>query len=204
MGDFFVDHRNDDHINIKELRSVEYAIRCFGQHHARGHTLRLQVDSTAVYYMSKKWKARQAHHLSIVLKIWKLCSKWDIKLLLQWLPSKENALPDKMSRLRRLPSEVMLHPSLFKELNYKMNLKPQVDLFASSSSTQLHTYVARFPDPHSTATNALTTSLTCWTVAWAHPPWAVIDEFLARLHHYPLLTVMMVVPFWESASWWGP
>ena len=38
--------------------------------------------------------------------------------------------------------------------------------------------------------------------AYAQPPWKIIHAFLNRLSQFPLLKVLIVVPFWRAAPWW--
>ena len=90
--------------------------------------------------------------------------------------------------------------SKFKIFSPFINLK--TDLFASPGNKKFDQFVSRWPHWQATAVDALQCPLENLGDLYANPPWSVIQKFLARLRLFPQVKVLMVVPFWVSATWW--
>ena len=85
-------------------------------------------------------------------------------------------------------------------LSVKMG-KPLVDLFASTVSHQLPTYVAWRRDPYSVATNAF--SIT-WNKEfyYAFPPFCLIIQVLNKIEKDKTKKLILIPPCWQTQLWY--
>ena len=63
-------------------------------------------------------------------------------------------------------------------------------------------FVSRWPHWEAVAVDALQCPLDNLGDLYANPPWSVIEKFLPRLKQFPNAKVLMVLPYWDSATWW--
>ena len=134
---------------------------------------------------------------------WHWLMEKNITLQVKWVPS-EKCLADPLSRWSQDRGDYSLDPGLFQYLQKTFSpfLRLQTDVFASPGNKKLDQFVSRWPHWQASAVDALQCPLDNLGGLYANPPWNVIQKFLGRLRLFPQTQVLMVVPFWDSASWW--
>ena len=131
----------------------------------------------------------------------KWAEKIDLTLTTGFIPGKNNAIADALSRSNQvLPSEWTLHHEVCSRLWSLWGL-PVVDLFATRENYRIQAFVSPLPDPMAVATDALTFPWEGLHV-YAFPPYSMIRLVLNRLFLSPGTRMTLVVPFWPSKEWW--
>jgi hypothetical protein len=206
-GDFFDRTEAEQHINTKELKAVLLGLKSYvakwpphreGPHQA----IRINTDSSVVYWQLVKWRARQPHHRALLQKIWKFVEQHKLVILPNWLPSEENVLADMESRKKYDSSDYTLRMKYFEEIITFHQLAPEVDLFSTKRSRRCKKFISFKPQPGAHQVDALKADLSLYKVGWANPPWTLIHQFLNKLKQFPNLKVICVAPHWVSRGWW--
>ena len=84
---------------------------------------------------------------SIALEIRKWCISKNIRVSVEHIPGKYNIAADKESREINTTCEWMLNPILLHRELDKLQVGPNIDMFASRLNAQFATYIAYRPDP---------------------------------------------------------
>ena len=105
-------------------------------------------------------------------------------------------------------SDWKLNPVIFNVLNSQFG-PFCIDLFASSTNSQLPRYVTRFPDNGAYATDAFSFDWSFLTVGggvlYANPPWCELSRVLAHFSRStiePQCQLVLIAPVWTDAEWW--
>ena len=187
------------HINKKELLAAINSVKSLSK---KGETVSLTVDNQVVYYYLAKGGKKDPFNI-ILQPFFKWLMQKEITLQVHWVPSAQ-CLADPISRWSQDRGDYALNPHLFNYIQsfFTPYINLQTDLFASPGNTKLPQFVSRWPHWQAKAVNALQCSLEGMGGLYANPPWSVITEFLPRLKMYPNVQVLMVLPYWDSATWW--
>ena len=105
------------------------------------------------------------------------------------------------SRRNQRESEWMLNPTILKDAIRKLDLQPEIDLFASRINAQFPKYASFRPDPHAFAIDAFTLQ---WTdlKLYAFPPFSVIASVLSKIQREKAVGIC-VLPNWPTQSWYA-
>ena len=122
-----------------------------------------------------------------------------ITLNAEWVPREENALADKLSKLIIL-DEAMLSRAFFLRLELQFGTHP-VDFFSSGTNNQCGRFYSLHWCRETARFNAFAFDRSGES-AWVHCPFRLIRRALRNLKHDGGATTMLV-PQWESATWWG-
>ena len=95
-------------------------------------------------------------------------------------------------------AEWMLNPAVFQRLT-KVYFVPEVDLFASRLSCQIHPFASWKLEPGAWAIDSFSIS---WTALqfYAFPPFSILGRVLAKVQHVGA-TGMLVTPLWSTQPW---
>ena len=77
----------------------------------------------------------------------------------------------------------------------------EIYLFASRINNQLPLYVARSPDPESTATDAFLQNWNQWTV-FIHSPIVLLPKILLKIRRQDQTTGLAIAPTWSGQPWY--
>ena len=97
-------------------------------------------------------------------------------------------------------SERMLSPQIFQKV-CQIRVYPELDLFASSLSHQIATYVAWKPDPHSHKIDAFQQSPTP-KFLYAYPPFCMISTVLNKALKDYVSKLILITPVWTTQVWY--
>ena len=95
--------------------------------------------------------------------------------------AKANIEADEESRRENQDTEWMLNPDILSDAMDRLDVKPEIDLFASRLNHQFPRYISYKPDPDAEAVNAFTMS---WSdvIFCAFPPFCIIPSVLQKNH----------------------
>ena len=199
IGDQWSPSERTQHINVLELVAVELALKTFFREQTPV-SVHLQIDNTtALSYLVKMGGTRSITLNMITKRIWKFLSSKSITLTASWIPSDQNVIPDKRSRLRPNSSELLLSEKVFLKIVKKFGT-PSVDLFASRSMHKIDNYMSLSPDPECSAVDAMSQS---WegTFPFMFPPFCLIGRVLKKLKRHQVEKAILVAPMWAGQTW---
>ena len=194
---FWRSHQQHEHITLKELRAVRYAVESFMPELAN-HIVQLHEDNQAVVAILMSGTSRSPQLMRELRKLFDICGLRNITLRPQYIRSHLNVLADRLSRLRD-HDDWKLNPRIFQEAATRWGT-PEVDRFATANNAQCRRFNSRWGDPQSEARDAFTQ---VWAGAhsWLNPPWGCIGRVLAKVRCEGA-EATIVVPFWSSQTWY--
>jgi hypothetical protein len=122
-----------------------------------------------------------------------------VTLSVEWVPREQNTLADELSKLI-IPDDWMLARSFFRWLEDRWGIHA-VDLFASDANNQC----GRFYSLHwCRGTAGVNAFAYFWggELVWVNCPYRLLGRVWRKLKHDGA-TATVLVPLWESATWWG-
>ena len=188
----------DPHINLLEIRAAREALALADP----GDCVRLHVDSrTACSYIRRQGGTRSSLLSREACLLWREALSRNLTILSPvWISTKENCLADFLSRNNLEQWEFRLSHATFLFILDKFNLRPTLDVFASSQTKLLDRYMSLFPDTAAVARDAL---INKWDpVSWVFPPVPLIMKSLQKIQEEEL-EVIMIVPLWPTSIWWS-
>ncbi|KAK3281427.1 hypothetical protein CYMTET_10777 [Cymbomonas tetramitiformis] len=208
--------RASSQINYLELFSVFSALNLWG-HLLQGLTVVLITDNTPTKGMLEKWRCTPDFRL-LLRRIFKQCVQFDIRLVVEWVPSKQNHFADALSR-----KEMRLFFELHKEWKAESLWRKDKDdwkLFAEVFENLDRRFGPFSVDTCCDAFGANRQTLVCWMVkqdctkqdwaghtAWCNPPFSrilsILLHFLACKRRQNVGTsACFVIPVWPTADFY--
>lgn len=159
--------------------------------------VRLFTDNLAVHYV---WLSGSKKKIiqDVVKRIFEFCHERSIQLWIEWIPRKDNALADALSKLHDR-DDWMLNSKYFRILD-KLWGPHTFDRFASATNKQCGQFNSRFWCPGSAGVNALAYD---WVGEnnWVNPPFALIGKVLLHMKSCKAVGTL-IVPWWPKREWW--
>ena len=187
-------------INYLEMLAVLFALQSFSDKVSAKH-IKLMVDNTtAVATINQMGTCHSNLNNKLVQKIWEWCILHRVWLTVAHIPGKSNTEADRESRLTRKETEWCLDRSIYSAVIQKLDVTPDIDLFASRLNHQLKPYIAYRPDPGALAVNAFHISWKEYTF-YAFPPFCIIQRVLQKIN-IDQATGIIIVPNWPTQTWW--
>lgn len=187
------------HINFLELEAVRRALLEF-RLLIRDQDVLVHGDNTTCLAYLRHQGGTNSRSLSLLAEeilLW--CQTNQVRMSVQFVPGKLNALADILSRGDQvLPTEWTIAHNVLQRLWARWD-RPLIDLFATRFSARLPRYVSPFRDTNAFHVDAFTLS---WRLldAYAYPPTSLIPRVLAKyLQERPRL--ILVAPYWPTAPW---
>ena len=164
-------------INYLEMLAVLFALQSFSNKVSAKH-IKLMVDNTiAVATINQMGTCHSNLNNKMVQQIWEWCILHGVWQTVAHIPGKSNTEANRESRLSRKETERCLDRSIYSAFIQKLDVIPDIDLFASRLNHQLKPYIAYRPDPGALAVNAFHISLKEYTF-YASPPFCIIQRVL--------------------------
>lgn len=195
---FWNDMERNFHINLLELQSSFFGLKCFASH-LKNCNILLRIDNTtAIAYINRMGGIQFMKLSSLAKKIWEWCEIRNVWIFASYISSEENNHADFESRRLEPETEFELSNEAFKILCKKLG-RPEIDLFATRINFKCKKYISWFKDPGSWAVDAFTV---CWKpfFFYAFPPFAIILKVLQKIS-MERSTGIVVVPYWTTQPW---
>lgn len=195
---FWNEEEKTHHINFLELKSILYGLQCFAKNYTTCNILIRTDNTTALSYINRMGSIQFPLLNNLTREIWKWCEQRDIWLYASYIPSKDNYVADKQSRIQPSETEWELNPKYYQKI-LQLFKTPEIDLFATSLNKKCSIYISWKPDPHAITTNAFST---CWSnyFFYAFPPFALILRVLNKIIADKAEGIVLV-PNWEGQPW---
>ena len=188
------------HINYLEMLAAYFALKAFTTDIAHKH-VKLMVDNTTVVTCINNMGTSHSIDINKLTKTISLfCIDNNIWLTTAHIAGKYNTEADFESRKDRKETEWSLKRDIFLEAIKIMNIKPNMDLFASRLNYKIRPYASFTPDPEASVINAFSISWEKYTF-YAFPPFCLILRTLQKIWH-DKATGIIIVPCWPTQPWW--
>lgn len=142
---------------------------------------------------------RYRYYNKIARDIWQWAEDYSHWLAASYIPSRENVIADRLSRLMNPDAKWVLSPNIFTMIVKKYG-EPEVDLFASRVNKKCECYVCRFPDAKAWQIEAFTFPWTQYFF-YAFPSCNLILRTLEKIGNERAKSII-VVPNWKNQSWY--
>ncbi|PFX34812.1 hypothetical protein AWC38_SpisGene325 [Stylophora pistillata] len=156
-------------------------------------------NTTAVATINQMGTCHSNLNNKLVQQIWEWCILHEVWLTIAHIPGKTNAEADRESRLSGKETEWCLDRSIYNAVIQKLDVIPDIDLFASRLNHQLKPYIAYRPDPGALAVNAFNISWKEYTF-YAFPLFSIIQRVLQKIN-IDQATGIIMVPNWPTQTW---
>ena len=187
-------------INYLEILAVLFALQSFSDKVSAKHIKLMVHNTTAVATINQMGTCHSNLNNKLVQQIWEWCILHEVWLTIAHIPGKTNAEADRESRLSGKETEWCLDRSIYNAVIQKLDVIPDIDLFASRLNHQLKPYIAYRPDPGALAVNAFHIS---WKedTSYAFPPFCIIQRVLQKIN-IDQATGIIIIPNWPTQTWW--
>lgn len=181
---------------FRELLAVKYVLQALKNYIAH-RSIRIHVDNFASSRILTVGSAK-THLQQLAMDIFKFALSHDIRILTQWVPRELNTVADYYSKINDT-DDFSIDNYSFSILNTKYG-PYTFDRFADNSNTKVSRFNSKYHCPNSSGVDAFTEN---WGYEnnWICPPISLIG---AVFRHMKLCKARgtIVVPVWESASFW--
>ena len=188
------------HINVLELMAAYYTLASLGGDLRNVH-IRMMIDNTTAVAYVNGMGGRKPLCNKITRKIWDWCLERNIWLSAAYLPSEENVVADKMSRISHHNSEWSLNGEIFNRITSIFG-KPEIDLFASRLNYKCDRYVAWQPDPFAEAVDAFSLNWGNMGLIYIFPPFCLMSRVLQKID-LEKADAIVIAPLWTTQPWWS-
>ena len=166
----------EDHINIKELRTVLLALKSCSKKLNKVVIKIFSDNRSTVLWIKKESSSRSIKAREIIYELLKMKYKNDLILRPIYVKGKENAVADGLSRSLQFNAELAITQVCFDKLCRLASCLPEIDLFADSENRKCSKFFSASPAPNSTGIDALSQNWDAFRCAYAFPP----DHLLNR------------------------
>lgn len=188
------------HINLLELKAAFLGLQVFAAQRNSIHIL-LRIDNTtAIAYLNKRGGTHSQQLSDLAIQVLEWCISRNITLRAEHIPGRENEEADKESRRGADPSDWMIQPAIFQEINMRWG-PLDVDLFAARHNAQLHRFFSYRLDPMAEAVDALNQRWTRMT-PYAFPPFILMGRVLRKIQTDRVRYAVVIAPVWPNQHWY--
>ena len=200
----FVESDMNRSINSKELLAILFSLKCHVEEFKNKTTMVFTDNRTALSCLQKKGSQNYFRDV-ITQKIFKLCYRYNIVIIPNFIPGKNNKKADFKSRKYRNPRvEWSLDIQSIQFIRKKLpECKWDIDLFASHLNKKHSVYVSWHKDPEAHFVNAFNLDWSQFKCPFLHPPFSQIHKCLNKIINDKVTNAVMIVPFWATKVWYS-
>ena len=193
------------HINQKELLAILRALENLPKEIKDSHISIQNDNQTTVSTLRKLGSCRSAIRQKITAQILQILTKINCTFEVHHIPGVKNVLADFLSRHPHLlPSEAQISKNAFFKMIGLLQLKPEIDLFATRFNRKLGTYHSSIPDKEAETINTFTSNWGNYKTLYAFPPPSLIHKVLFKWNKEKQGTMILVAPDWPTQTWYSP
>ena len=163
--------------------------------------VKVLVDNTTVQNTLNKMGTSHSPSLNSLIKtIWDWCITNEVWITVAHIPGKANVDADSESRKSRRTTEWCLDKNLFHSACAKLNIRPNINFFASRINYQIKPYISYSSDQEAIAINAFHHSWQGYQF-YAFPPFCLISQVLQKIQKEKS-EGLVIIPKTPTQSWW--
>jgi len=191
-------------VMFQEMYAILFGIQSF-QEDLMNSNLFIAVDNQAAFFALLSGYSSTAQVQEYITKIYHLLKIHNIRLNIEWIPSKINASADHFSRLWVADLEWQIEQGKFNDflewcLNVGLEL-PTIDAFANASNTKLPQFCSRFQDTGALGDFFIVAQQLSQQCLYLNPPFALIGKVFQHCQLFKLRG-WFLLPTWPAKSWW--
>jgi len=190
------------HTNILEIKAAFFTLKSFVDKLSNKH-IRINIDNTTAVSSINHMGTSHSHLCNqAATELWIWCIENNIWVSAAHIAGKDNIEADSESRKQTdMSKEWMLNSTLLKQALAKLNVAPNIDLFATRLNSQCEKFVSYRPEPGALAIDAFTLN---WQNInfYAFPPFSVVSAVLQKLQEDKASGVV-VLPNWPTQVWFS-
>jgi hypothetical protein len=190
-----------NHINYLELLAVYLSLKSFVNFVTGKHVKVLIDNITALSDINHMGTSKSVARNELVKTIWLWCKEHSVWLTAVHIPGCDNVDADEQSRNSSTTTEWTLDSTIFNRAISKLNVNPNIDLFASRLNFRIKPFVSYKPDPEALAIDAFHMSWKPY-LAYCFPPFCLITRILQKVVEEKV-TIAAVLPKWPTQIWWS-
>lgn len=193
------------HINQKELLAVLRALEKMPQEIQNIHLQINNDNTTAISTLNKMGSHRSAIRQQITSQILQELTKRNCTYEAHHIPGSKVVLADFLSREEHLlPTEIQISESAFHNLTKNLNIKPQIDIFATRFNTKTTNYHSSIQDGQAEHINTFTSKWSNYKIIYAFPPPNLIHKILYKWKKEKKGIMLLIAPDWPTQAWYSP
>jgi hypothetical protein len=191
-------HLQRRHINFKELLVIRYLLETCGEA-LKNQIVSLGIDNMVALSYINKLGGKIGKLASLADQIFGLMRKHRISIQGYYIPSEENVVADRLSRMRQTTAEWKLNPKAFKMVSDRWG-PHSIDLFATRENRQIKRFASWKLQPGASWTDSMVHP---WTGenAYANPPPNLLSKILAKVKDEKVKGMTLIAPLWWSRTW---
>ena len=189
-----------EHINIKELRSVFNVINNHLGKFANSVVRVFSDNKATVTWLNKGTSARSEGARSILSILTEMSYTHSIKIAASYIKGSQNLLADSLSRSTEYHPELTLKQKTFDNLCRVLDFQPDVDVCATSDNHKCKSYFSATEDDNAAGHNVLTTSWNKFKFPYAFPPSHLVNKIIYKFFNSTCNRLLLLVP--RSKSKW--
>ena len=184
------------HINVLELQAVIYCVSSFIEELCNSSLKILSDNITTVYYINKIGGTHSAELCSLSIELWHILLKNNINCSAFHIKGTDNTLADHYSRSLVDRHDYFINHDTFSEILDLLPFTPSIDLFASSSTNKLPTYVSLHNDDSAFSIDA-------FSIDWSQnlyifPPIPLITRVIQKIKLDHSDNIILLTPAWPG------
>jgi uncharacterized protein YqgQ len=199
-GGRWSEYEGQKHINVLELMAVELALKIRCENTYNKHVRVMSDNTTTVASIKKQGSLHSQDCNRVAQRIWTFMLQRGNWISAAHCPGVENVEADRASREFKENLEWTLNQKIFDRICRKLEVQPEIDLFASRLNNKLSRYVAWQPDPGAESIDAFTKYWGGGTQVYIFPPFGMLPRVLQKFRH-DRAEGLMIVPFWPTKPW---
>ena len=195
----------EKHINTKELLGVLRALESLPKEIRDSHLALNNDNKTTVSTLSKLGSNRSAVRQKITSQILQELTRRNCTFEIHHIPGQQMVLADFLSRNTHLmPTELQISPVAFQRTTKKLELNPEIDLFATKFNAKLKIYHSSIQDQKAAQINTFTTDWSNYKVLYAFPPPNLIHKVIYKWKREKNGQLILLAPNWPTKNWYSP
>lgn len=186
------------HIEFLQLLTIKIALKELASDLRNVQILIKTDNTTALSYVNKMGGIRFEKFSKLSKKIWQWAEARGIILIASYIPSKNNIIADRLSRMKNIDTEWQLNDYHY-ELIFANFGTPSIDLFATAQNSKCKRFISWGPEKGATYVEAFTVNWSSFYF-YAFPPFSLILKVLSKMKCDKAYGII-IIPFWKNQPW---
>ena len=182
----------------RELLAVKYALDSF-EDVLKNQSVQVNIDNSSACSSILSAGSAKPYLQNIAIDVFNFCSRFNIKLITQWISREQNELAYYYSRIKETDNWLVDHDSCGFINNFYKSFT--ADSFANNLKQKLKCFKSKFYCPGTSHVNEFTDDMKN-DLNWPCPP---ISSIGSVIHHLKLCKAKgaLLLPVWPSSNFWS-
>ena len=182
FGGRWTQDEQEMHINALEMMAIKFGLESICRSFSNCHIQVMTDNVTAMVTIRKQGSLQSIVCNKIARQIWEFVIERELWLTTGFCPGVENSSADKASREFNDQTEWSLDQQIFDSVCEWLQIKPNIDLFASRINYKIKPYASWQPDPEAKWVDSFLYDWSQHTV-YVFPPFAILPTVIQLLYN---------------------